>query len=282
MTDLPDSIATVADDVDCCRCGHNLRGLAMNAECPECGSAVSDSHRPELLRFADPIWINRVRFGLLLKLYGFPVLFVVALLGRAFVGRGSGDSVKLWLGVLEAGAGACATYFVTLRESVTVHKERRLSSRRLARFLVFAWVGQRLFEACIAGSAVSLEAVQAIGLAGNTAAVFSSLAEWTYLRILARRVPDSLLERSATIIAILIVLSAPARITPKAPGSTPPRPPFAIASAMVLIGIAVFVWYISVLVRYRRALAHAAVEAANRNRIPTGGGSGMPQRSSSA
>jgi hypothetical protein len=54
---------TLDRDIACLSCGYNLRGLAPNGSCPECGRAIADSLRGGRLPFADPLWIDRVANG---------------------------------------------------------------------------------------------------------------------------------------------------------------------------------------------------------------------------
>ncbi|MBN1342058.1 MAG: hypothetical protein JXQ73_05220 [Phycisphaerae bacterium] len=57
-------------DVPCVSCGYNLRGLARNHRCPECGVVVSASLRGDSLQFAEPTWVSRMRLGAALACWG--------------------------------------------------------------------------------------------------------------------------------------------------------------------------------------------------------------------
>jgi hypothetical protein len=48
----------------CGRCGYALRGLSADGVCPECGTALKDSLRGALLRYADPDWLHQILRGL--------------------------------------------------------------------------------------------------------------------------------------------------------------------------------------------------------------------------
>jgi hypothetical protein len=58
-----DEQGRVDEDADCCTCAYNLRGLAWDAACPECGTAVAESVGGHLLRYSDPEWISRLADG---------------------------------------------------------------------------------------------------------------------------------------------------------------------------------------------------------------------------
>jgi len=56
----------VAVDLPCAKCGYNLRTLAWDSQCPECGLAVSGSLPPPGFRFQKMATVFRVRRGLAL------------------------------------------------------------------------------------------------------------------------------------------------------------------------------------------------------------------------
>lgn len=67
----PDSPSTIplvegrlAADIPCLTCGYNLRSLAPDNQCPECGSPVDASLRGNYLRFANPDWVATLASGM--------------------------------------------------------------------------------------------------------------------------------------------------------------------------------------------------------------------------
>ncbi|MBT8484759.1 MAG: hypothetical protein KJO43_04205 [Phycisphaerae bacterium] len=63
-----DAGATVVDlattDVPCRSCGFNLRGLAPDGRCPECGAPVGRSIRGDHLIYSDPSYLDSLRLGI--------------------------------------------------------------------------------------------------------------------------------------------------------------------------------------------------------------------------
>lgn len=64
-------------DTPCIHCGYNLRGLAAGGQCPECGHAIAESLRGDLLRFANPDWLRKVRLGITVQLVGIVISLVM-------------------------------------------------------------------------------------------------------------------------------------------------------------------------------------------------------------
>jgi hypothetical protein len=82
---IPLSEGRIDADVLCLSCGYNLRGLLLHGRCTECNAEIATSTRSDLLRFADPAWVHRLRRGLLLQHAGVDV-FSFAVFLSAFVG----------------------------------------------------------------------------------------------------------------------------------------------------------------------------------------------------
>src|SRR5688572_7707778 len=60
----------VLADAPCRRCSYNLRSLSLDGLCPECGTPVGLSVQGDLLRYSDPKWLDTVRMGITLFLFG--------------------------------------------------------------------------------------------------------------------------------------------------------------------------------------------------------------------
>src|SRR3712207_6504137 len=70
-----------AAGVLCRKCGYDLRGCDAAGRCPECGTAVALSARPDLLRFADPAWVSKLGRGVRFILWGALAAIVSAVVG---------------------------------------------------------------------------------------------------------------------------------------------------------------------------------------------------------
>lgn len=90
----------VMSDLPCRACGQNLRSLHVAARCPGCGVPVGCTAEPNVLRFARPEWLKRVRAGLRLQFWALIVLSVLAVLLVA--------GVSVW-GIRQAQAAAAGT-----------------------------------------------------------------------------------------------------------------------------------------------------------------------------
>jgi|GEM_PF-3715042 len=96
-TTLPPS-ATIDHDLPCIHCGYNLRTLAHNARCPECGAAVADSLDGQLGQSP----LRRVRIGTMLLAASILMTFIYFLLltNLRFFDRPSVDQSLLTLGAV--------------------------------------------------------------------------------------------------------------------------------------------------------------------------------------
>ena len=137
-----DQDGRLAEDVACRHCGYNLRGLELAGRCPECEMAIEKTLHAFLLRFCDPVWLGRLRSGLM--------LLIVTIFAGLAVGLILGLSIMLLIGstgetslllesaflLLFAGIGAMqliAYWRITSPEPSPLHEENPLSARRIAR-----------------------------------------------------------------------------------------------------------------------------------------------------
>jgi hypothetical protein len=75
----------VTSDYPCRRCGTNLNGQPIAGRCPQCGAPVGVSIYGELLQYAEPGWLGRVRSGLLMTLWT-TIIMVAAVIAVVVVG----------------------------------------------------------------------------------------------------------------------------------------------------------------------------------------------------
>ena len=93
----------LTDDLLCIRCGYSLRGLQEGSRCPECGTAITQSLRGDLLSAADSAWLQRVYRGQALVCAGCVVLLSHFILYNV---SGSRGSLATWVIVNTLGASS--------------------------------------------------------------------------------------------------------------------------------------------------------------------------------
>ena len=81
-------VAVITVDRACIHCGYNLHGLTPTDKCPECFTEITLSLRGNLLKDADSDWLDRLRFGTVLKLWNVVVGMAVAALATVLVFTG--------------------------------------------------------------------------------------------------------------------------------------------------------------------------------------------------
>jgi hypothetical protein len=95
-----DAGGAIDADLRCTGCGYNLRKTRPEASCPECGEAVAESLRPDLLRFAPRGHVTVLKAGVIcgLAAVGLQVLMMIALAVIVGVAGGGG----MWVVYVEA------------------------------------------------------------------------------------------------------------------------------------------------------------------------------------
>ena len=212
MSDAPKAIPApiaagdITIDLPCARCGYNLRGLRADHLCPECGTPIERSLIGNLLRFADPEWLAKLRLGIALRLWN---LLVAAFLGvGAVIAQFFGlFTIQTAIGILGGLLGLWAVWLITTPEPNIAVSEDSMSLRRLIRAcaiigLLAAQTNQILTVAAPAASpALNLGYVffVLIGV-GMLIGVVAMAGEFVYVRRFARRIPNPKLADNTTVV----------------------------------------------------------------------------------
>lgn len=195
----------VATDLPCARCGYNLRGLWANHNCPECGTRIELSLQGNLLRFADPEWLKKLRLGIALKLW--QLLIIAILVGVGILAAFVGMFAVSAFGLIGSVVGIVATWMITAPEPNIAVEEDPMTLRRMIRVCVVISVfGEQMqqlttgvrtpFGAGPMPGVVPTIMVTAAGLLG----VVAMIGEFIYLRRFARRFPDQRLADNTTVV----------------------------------------------------------------------------------
>jgi hypothetical protein len=275
--DVPAADVFVTEDMLCVHCGYNVRGLPVDGRCPECGTPVSWSLRGDLLRHADPEWLDRLRLGTVLKLWNIVLGIGLGIVGAILVSVGVPQWMLLPLGVLGGVLGLCASFAITTQEPRISLQEDTVTLRKVVRvFAVLAFLGT-----------VSREAAEGIALGPGpqiaatllqVAGVVAWVGELVYFRRFARRIPDESLARQTGVVlwassiglGLMLVFGVAVALITGAAGATgtttAPSPggmtllvgPICVVSVLAVVFM---IWYVALLFRYRSAFAHAAAQS---------------------
>lgn len=209
----------VGTDRPCRGCSYSLRGLPRDGRCPECGAPVRDSLRGFFLAYADPDYLETIRSGLSWVLAGIIVTFIVMMprfLLRVLLGAfGLPPSARLvleGLRLLPTIMLIIGFWRLTQPDPGYVGRESPTSARRIVRATVAVSAAASLAAILLrllsggsggawAGFAYLGWSVVAIGFAAWVGQFFAVL---TYLRWLARRIPDDVLDRRCEAYAWLL------------------------------------------------------------------------------
>ncbi len=202
-SDLFDDTGTLITDVTCRRCGYNLRGLLTGGRCPECGMPIGLSTRSDQLRYADPIWVERLVKGGKYVVYSviglIPSMLLADLVGDMF--RGAWLYVfTLIVGLWLMALWALIYYGVCLITSPDPNHpgKERLYIPRLVRIAVLIgalgqivyWVNEMFFRL----SMITTTSSMILDRFSTWCTFIASIGSLAYLQCvaqLARRIPDS-------------------------------------------------------------------------------------------
>ena len=272
----------LTEDLKCTRCGYNLRGLTLDKLCPECATPIARSVHGNLLRYADPDWLDKLRLGTKLMLWSILIVLVLAVPAGLIMTAGLPQVVVSIVFMLAGILGLWAMFLITTPEPAIAFNEDPLTLRRIVRgCAVVSFLGVAAQEAAQAAGMVAavLVAESLLGMIGLVA----HIGLFICLRRLARRIPDEKLPRQTTIViwgyagasGLLLlgnIVTVPPIVGSVVGGRAPTAPPSApgiiagsiVGAFMCLggLGSLVFgIWSVVLLLRYHGAFKNAVAQA---------------------
>jgi len=192
---------TIDHDVECIKCGYNLRGLNRSGRCPECGTEISPSMRGDLLKFAAPDWLRKVKLGADLMYYGIGVGIIVGV-GAAIITIATaaiGPLLLSAMGILTSVLYLAALYLMTTQEPRVSLSEGELTWRRILRAAAIFNFGAGLINQPAWVDAFHLVALLS-QIGQPLALVVMTYGYFAYVQTFAIRIPDPKLAKSTRIV----------------------------------------------------------------------------------
>lgn len=194
------TVVPIAHDVTCRKCGYNLRGLSPDGRCPECGTAVGYSLQGDLLRFCDPNWVDILRGGASLFIWGIVTIFVGSIAG-SFLQASTGSPVLAILAILAGWVLTTVGWWkMTEPDPSGLGEDRYGTPRKIIRIAlivsIFAQVIDHLPQLTKLDPASAL-AVQVVAVVLGLVGIVGFFAQLLYLKRLALRIPDAQLSGRA-------------------------------------------------------------------------------------
>lgn len=272
-------------DMFCSRCGYNLRGLTLEGLCPECGSPVSRSVHGNLLRFAHPEWINKLRKGIAVKLWGMLIGLGIGVIAGISVVLAMPPVIISIVSLVGGLFGLWATFLITTPEPMIGVDEDPVTVRKVIRFAaLLGFLGGQIQQASqggavnIGGGTISIGLIW-IGTIFTLCGLVAMFGEFIYLRRFAKRIPDESLASSTTTVmwgfgitmillvlfGIVMVIKGLAAARTGATSGIPTTGPGYLMIGVILFGgicMLVFgIWYLILLFRYHRVFKTTRDEA---------------------
>lgn len=274
--------STIESDLPCRQCGYNLRGLMSSGACPECGHAVAESARANLLKDSDPSYAWALAVGAVLMILGlglssFSSALIPPTMMIDYLDVQSWTGLAVFLIVVAIFVMSVGLWKVTTIDPAVFEDRRHERLRWLVRVTVVIGALTQLFGIAILSSLgdqttlpplAGLVLLWLLILANAIALITNVFATLGYLRMLSCRIPDQVLARRFGILRwvfgipfSLLTLAAASELSLQfsAWGGVIDDP--IVAANTIVWGITVFVglFYVAALLRLRRG-AFAALE----------------------
>lgn len=215
---------TVIVDLDCRRCGYNLRTLPEAGRCPECGSPVGLSTKGNFLRFANPEWVAKVAKGLKII---FAIIIANIVIG--FINGSVMQPTTLYSFMLVFAVG-CIDYYgvwlMTEPDPSGIGEEKNVTARKVVRvslgIALLALVFQPMSEFFSGSDSFIVNGLVAfVGIVAFLASIVGWYAKFVFFAAIARRIPDDVLAKRAIFlrngiivcVAILVVFGVIVALT---------------------------------------------------------------------
>ncbi|MFK7790139.1 MAG: hypothetical protein AB8C95_11690 [Phycisphaeraceae bacterium] len=213
------SIQQIDFDLNCVRCGYNLRSASAEGHCPECGEPVVTTLRPDLLHMANPTWLGKLRKGANWLIAGIvmnlALIPVGMLIGFATVVSNSSSNGTLPTVALAALSGLgliiALTYGVAIWLITEPEPELLINrtSRSLMRWLIIPAMIISLPTDFLsaAGQPALMFTAAGIEFISSILALVGFVAGMLYLRLLADRIPEPSLARQTTTVCWGVIVT---------------------------------------------------------------------------
>lgn len=204
-----DESGRLAMDLNCVKCGYNLRGLDPESACPECGTAIGRSLQGDRLCFRDPDWLEALVRGMNWIVASIVISIVIGCVGMPLLGvlgaiatiaaKGNLFSVVLQTGMLMV--SFIGYWWITTPDPGKSEPKDRTNARQVTRMAIVA----KLLLTPAVGLAYQLPAqLYPIGIVLSViamiAGVVSQFAVLIYARQIALRIPSEKLARHTRIV----------------------------------------------------------------------------------
>ncbi|HRK30033.1 MAG TPA: hypothetical protein PLD59_03065 [Tepidisphaeraceae bacterium] len=193
----------VSQDLPCRKCSYNLRGLTLASRCPECGTAVGYSAQGDLLRFSDPNWVDKLRYGVNLTIAG----VVVAIFGTLALvllsnslGTGPAQLLMVANAVIIYSLFFVGAWLITQPDPSGLGEDQYGAARRLIRITLLIGLANTLLQ--LAPEALEMPEtvitmLQLMNVVASIIAVVGTMAQLKYFAKLNLRIPDAKLASRA-------------------------------------------------------------------------------------